>query len=450
MEAVAEHELSVVLSSHLVSDLERVCDYLVVLVDSRVRLAGDVDDAARHAPPAHRAAPRPGHAARPTSRSSRPATPTGRRTLLVRTDGPILDPAWTVEPVGLEDLVLAYMRQAGDGRPRRADPRWRCCDDLADLAPVPRLRPRVGLRRARRGRGRRSPSPARGLADYYASGIAGLHAGRRLRRRHRRSSATTQRVPAPSEPRSCSLLSRPLIGVFWGAPLVARELETGTLPARLEPERHPHPLAGRQARPSSAWPAWPPPACSASLVDLVVQPDRHWSTPTASRRTVFGARGIVPLGYAAFAFALGVTAGVLIRRTLPAMAVTLVGFVAVRLSFAFWVRPHLLAPLTSSQPLDEPGDAAAAGRRAGRRRREVDPLPDGHRPQRRRHRHHPDRRRTTLHGHPQLPERLPRDDGLPAGRPLLDLPVVGDGHLRRPRAWCSSALAYWWLRRRLS
>ncbi len=44
MEAVAEHELSVILSSHLVSDLERTCDHLIVLVDSRVRLAGDMDD----------------------------------------------------------------------------------------------------------------------------------------------------------------------------------------------------------------------------------------------------------------------------------------------------------------------------------------------------------------------------------------------------------------------
>ena len=43
MEAVAEHELSVVLSSHLVSDLERVCDHLIVLVDSRVQVAGDID-----------------------------------------------------------------------------------------------------------------------------------------------------------------------------------------------------------------------------------------------------------------------------------------------------------------------------------------------------------------------------------------------------------------------
>ena len=44
MEVVAEHEVSVVLSSHLVADLERVCDYLIVLVDSRVRVAGEVDD----------------------------------------------------------------------------------------------------------------------------------------------------------------------------------------------------------------------------------------------------------------------------------------------------------------------------------------------------------------------------------------------------------------------
>src|SRR4029077_14279050 len=44
MEVVAEHGVSIVLSSHLVADLERVCDYLVVLVDSRVQLAGDVDE----------------------------------------------------------------------------------------------------------------------------------------------------------------------------------------------------------------------------------------------------------------------------------------------------------------------------------------------------------------------------------------------------------------------
>src|SRR6201999_923678 len=44
MEAVAEHEVSVVLSSHLVADLERVCDYMIVLVASQVRVAGEVSE----------------------------------------------------------------------------------------------------------------------------------------------------------------------------------------------------------------------------------------------------------------------------------------------------------------------------------------------------------------------------------------------------------------------
>ena len=57
MEAVAEQELSVVLSSHLVSDVERACDYVIVLVDSRVQVAGDIDDLVGRPSPAHRTAP---------------------------------------------------------------------------------------------------------------------------------------------------------------------------------------------------------------------------------------------------------------------------------------------------------------------------------------------------------------------------------------------------------
>jgi hypothetical protein len=57
---------------------------------------------------------------------------------------------------------------------------------------------------------------------------------------------------------------------------------------------------------------------------------------------VFATHGITPLGYAAFAFALGVTAGALIRRTLPAMAVTLAIFAAVQIAMPLWVRPNLL------------------------------------------------------------------------------------------------------------
>ncbi len=113
MEAVAEQELSVVLSSHLVADLERVCDYLVVLVGSQVRIAGPVDEllAAHHV--------LVGPRRDPDNLQVISASHTDvQTTLLVRTAGAILDPAWTVSEVGLEDLVLAYMSQA-TGRRRR-------------------------------------------------------------------------------------------------------------------------------------------------------------------------------------------------------------------------------------------------------------------------------------------------------------------------------------------
>jgi ABC-2 type transport system ATP-binding protein len=111
MEAVAEHGFSVVMSSHLVADLERVCDHLLVLVDSRVRMAGDVDTLlATH----HRlTGPRRDPATLPADQHVVSASGTDRQsTLVVRTAGPILDPAWTVGALTLEDLVLAYMSPA--------------------------------------------------------------------------------------------------------------------------------------------------------------------------------------------------------------------------------------------------------------------------------------------------------------------------------------------------
>ena len=113
METVAEHQVSVVLSSHLVADIERVCDYLVVLVSSRVQLTGVLDELlSTH----HRLiGPRCDPATLPANQYVVEASHTDRQsTLLVRSDGPILDPAWTIEPVSLEDLVLAYM---GQGKP---------------------------------------------------------------------------------------------------------------------------------------------------------------------------------------------------------------------------------------------------------------------------------------------------------------------------------------------
>jgi ABC-2 type transport system ATP-binding protein len=118
MEAVAEHGLSVVLSSHLVADLQRVCDYLVVLVASRVRVAGEVSALlASH----HRlSGPRRDPGSLPASQEVIQESHTDKQSnLLIRTDEPVLDPAWTVTPVSLEDWVIAYRSRAGDDTPAR-------------------------------------------------------------------------------------------------------------------------------------------------------------------------------------------------------------------------------------------------------------------------------------------------------------------------------------------
>jgi hypothetical protein len=139
-----------------------------------------------------------------------------------------------------------------------------------------------------------------------------------------------------------------LIGIFWGAPLVAREIEAGT-----------YRLAWTQSVTRTRWLAVKLGAVGlatmavAGLLSLMVT---WWASPldraTMNPFGTFDQRDIVVIGYAAFAFALGVTAGVLIRRAVPAMATTLVAFVGVRLAFTHWVRPHLIAPVTQTLALD--------------------------------------------------------------------------------------------------
>jgi len=116
MEFTAGGQVSVVMSSHLMADLERVCDYLILLIASRVRLAGHVEDllATHHLV----TGPRRDPGAWPPGWHVISASHTDRQTtLLVRTASPIDDPAWAVEQVGLEDLVLAYMSHAPDPAP---------------------------------------------------------------------------------------------------------------------------------------------------------------------------------------------------------------------------------------------------------------------------------------------------------------------------------------------
>jgi hypothetical protein len=138
-----------------------------------------------------------------------------------------------------------------------------------------------------------------------------------------------------------------LIGLFWGAPLVARELETGT-----------HRLIWSQTVSRGRWLAVKlagigiATAVLSGLVSVTVtwwasDLDRAggWMSPD-----VFAARGIVPIGYAAFAFLAGVAVGMLMRRTVPAMAVTLV-VIAAALVTAPLLRSHLAQPSTYAATL---------------------------------------------------------------------------------------------------
>jgi len=110
-EAAAELEFSVVFSSHLISDLERVCDYLVVLVGSQVQVAGEVDTLlATH----HRLTGPRGDL--PVLSAGRQVISAGhtdqQTTLLVRADAPVHEPGWTTGQAVLEDLVLGYMSKS--------------------------------------------------------------------------------------------------------------------------------------------------------------------------------------------------------------------------------------------------------------------------------------------------------------------------------------------------
>jgi ABC-2 family transporter protein len=149
-----------------------------------------------------------------------------------------------------------------------------------------------------------------------------------------------------------------LIGVFWGAPLVTRELEAGTFR-----------LAWNQSVTRARWIVIKLGLIAAAAVattGLLSLMTSWWASPLyqAAQKggqnslsidklapPLFGATGIAPIGYAAFAFALGVTAGVLIRRTLPAMAVTLAVFAAIQIFWPGVVRPHLIPPARSVQPM---------------------------------------------------------------------------------------------------
>jgi hypothetical protein len=145
------------------------------------------------------------------------------------------------------------------------------------------------------------------------------------------------------------LITPAVIGTFWGAPLIARELEAGTFR-----------LTWNQSVTRTRWLTVKLVLTGAAAM-LVAEAfsliQAWWAAPigkavglgggssifseTRFGVFVFPTHGITPLGYAAFAFALGVTAGLLVRRAIPAMAVTLAIFAVLQFVTPLWIRPHL-------------------------------------------------------------------------------------------------------------
>jgi hypothetical protein len=137
-----------------------------------------------------------------------------------------------------------------------------------------------------------------------------------------------------------------LLGAFWGGPLVARELETGTSQfAWLQSVTRRHWLTVKTGWMLLAAAAW------GGAVSALIT---WWSSPQNALHHQnfdfgkFDTQGIVPVGYALFAVALGIAAGTLVRRTLPALAITLGVFTALRLVIANYLRPHYLTAITTT------------------------------------------------------------------------------------------------------
>lgn len=158
------------------------------------------------------------------------------------------------------------------------------------------------------------------------------------------------------------ILAPAVIGVFWGAPLIAREFETGTFR-----------MVWTQSISRAWWVASKlalPGLAAIAVTEGLSLMYGWWAAPIGQAARLatgtsfplgmgpfgllaFDAHGVVPIGYAAFGFTLGVTAGVLLRRALPAMAVTLAIFAAVQVAMPLAIRPNLFPPAHMTQSLAE-------------------------------------------------------------------------------------------------
>ena len=238
-EAAAEGGPAVILSSHLLHDLERVCDHLILLSASRTQLCDSIDNVVathrvligpRQKPPAGVTVVKATNAARQTR-------------LLARLDGPVLDPSWDVHEVALEDIVLAYMGEAASPGKQHADRdrrsimntlTWRLNRSQAKisaaaLAALAVLLLITGIAMAGTYHGFLGAcAAAHTCADahsllFQGDGVLNVVA------------YATMAVPL-------------LFGLFWGAPLLAREFEAGTHSLAWTQGVTRQPLAGRHRR----------------------------------------------------------------------------------------------------------------------------------------------------------------------------------------------------------
>ena len=164
-----------------------------------------------------------------------------------------------------------------------------------------------------------------------------------------------------------------IIGMFWGAPLIAREIDT-----------HTYKLAWNQSITRTRWLTVKlaviglAAMATAGLLSLMMTwysgpidqaltlNPRHGLSLTRLGPILFDTRGVTPIAYAAFAFALGVAAGALIRRTIPAIAATLTGFAVIQIAMTDLIRQHLVTPIhtivmLNTGNIDGIGQAANGG-----------------------------------------------------------------------------------------
>ena len=156
----------------------------------------------------------------------------------------------------------------------------------------------------------------------------------------------------------------PLVfGMFWGAPVVAREWETGTIQfAWMQSVTR-----RRWLTVKVGWPLLAAAVFGGAIGGIVT----WWYGPLNALQPqqfgpgFFDIQGIVPIGYAVFAVALGLAAGTLIGRSLPALAVTCGVFLALRFTFTFWLRAHYMPAVTGifgfNQSFTPPGAAWVLG-----------------------------------------------------------------------------------------